>query len=255
MGKYEKAIALWRSYSLSKPLDVDKYLSSFRILFAFNSGKIENEEVTYHDTREIFENGKVSGYTGSTKALFEQENQKLCYEFLKKRIVDKEPITIELIQEIHRILTSGTYDERRYIENGERPGEFKRHDYVTGIHEVGSLPEDVETDLQDLLEEISEYSDKDTLKVAAYFHVRFEYIHPFADCIGIVGRTQMNYYLMTHNHPPVIVYDEDKSSYYKGLEAYDSDEDVNPMYSFLKRETEKTWARTLERQEIRSRER
>ncbi len=29
---------------------------------------------------------------------------------------------ISLILEIHRILTAGAYDERRYIINGERPG-------------------------------------------------------------------------------------------------------------------------------------
>ena len=42
-----------------------------------------------------------------------------------------------MVKEIHKVLTSGTYDERRYIENEERPGEFKKHDYVTGVHEVG----------------------------------------------------------------------------------------------------------------------
>lgn len=255
MEKYEKVVKLWRSYQINSPSDLDRYLSNFRILFAYHSGKIENQDITYHDTREIFDNGKVSGYTGSTKALFEQENQKLCYEFLKQKILNQEPITIQLIQEIHRILTSGTYDERRYIENGERPGEFKKHDYVTGIHEVGSLPENVELDLQELLDEIKEYTDKDVLKVVSYFQVRFEYIHPFADGNGRVGRTLLNYYLMTHNHPPIIIYDEDKSLYYQALEAYDGDENLNYMYSFLKKETEKTWKKTLERQEKRRKER
>ncbi|WP_099205399.1 Fic family protein [Scatolibacter rhodanostii] len=255
MSEYEKIVKLWQSYNLNDPHGLDRYLSSFRVLFAYNSGRIENEEITYHDTREIFENGKVSGYTGNTKALFEQENQKLCYEYLKKKIVDKEPITVDLIQEIHRILTSGTYDERRYIENGERPGEFKKHDYVTGIHEVGSFPEDVEADLQDLLEEMNEYSNKDVLKVAAYFHARFEYIHPFADGNGRVGRTLLNYFLMTHSHPPIIIYDEDKNGYYKALEHYDQDEDLISMHSFLKNQAEKTWAKTLERQERRNKER
>lgn len=59
--------------------DIDGALCSFRILFAYHSGKIENEAITYHDTREIFENGKVSGYTCDPRALFEQQNQRLCY--------------------------------------------------------------------------------------------------------------------------------------------------------------------------------
>ena len=43
-----------------------------------------------------------------------------------------------MVLEVHRILTSGTYDERRFLENGERPGEYKKHDYITGKNEVGA---------------------------------------------------------------------------------------------------------------------
>jgi len=65
---YNKAVELWQSYKIASAADLDKYLDSFRILFAFHSGKIENEEITYHDTREIFENGRVVDYTGSPRA-------------------------------------------------------------------------------------------------------------------------------------------------------------------------------------------
>ena len=155
MGRYEQAVQTWQGWQVRSAADIDQRLDSFRILFAYHSGRIENDEITYHDTREIFENGKVSGYTGSPRTLFEQQNQKLCYEVLKRKIEAREPISMELIREIHHILTSVTYDERRYIDNGERPGEFKRHDNVTGIHEVGSAPEDVEPDLQELIQEVN----------------------------------------------------------------------------------------------------
>jgi len=242
---YSKAVELWQSYKITSAEDLDKYLESFRILFAFHSGKIENEEITYHDTREIFENGKVINYTGSPRALFEQQNQKLCYELLKEKIVKKEPLSIELVKEIHKALTGGTYDERRYVTNEERPGEFKKHDYVTGVHEVGSAAEDVEKDMTELIAEVNEYSGSDVLKAAAYLHARFEYIHPFADGNGRVGRTLMNYYLMIHNHPPLIVYDEDKRMYYECLQKYDETEELNPLYEFFKYETEKTWEKAL----------
>lgn len=245
LDQYNRVVELWQSYKIASAADLDKYLDSFRILFAFHSGKIENEEITYHDTREIFENGRVVDYTGDVRALFEQQNQKLCYEFLKDKILTKEPLSIELVKEIHKVLTSGTYDERRYIENEERPGEFKKHDYVTGVHEVGSATKDVEKDLKELIAEVNAYEGKDVLKAAAYFHARFEYIHPFADGNGRVGRTLMNYYLMTHNHPPLIVYNEDKRMYYECLQKYDEAEDLNPLYEFLKYETEKTWEKAL----------
>lgn len=245
MEQYSQVIALWQSYKIMSAAELDKYLDSFRILFAFHSGKIENEEITYHDTREIFENGRVVDYTGNPRALFEQQNQKLCYEFLKEKIVKKGPLSIDLVKEIHQVLTGGTYDEYRYIENEERPGEFKKHDYVTGLHEVGSAAEDVDNDLKELTAEINAYKGKDVLKAAAYLHARFENIHPFADGNGRVGRTLMNYFLMTHDHPPLIVYDEDKRMYYECLQKYDEAEDLNPLFAFFKYETEKTWQKAL----------
>lgn len=247
MDEYAQIVRLWQQYAIGTEADIDLRLDSFRVLFAYHSGKIENPEISYHDTREIFENGRVVNFTGSPRAIFEQRNQKLCYDFLKPRILAREPITIELVKETHAILTAGTYDENRYIQQGERPGAFKKHDYVTGMEEVGSLPEDVEHDMQELLATLQELAGKDPLKTATYFHVRFEYIHPFADGNGRVGRTLLNYLLMTRDHPPLIVYDEDKRDYYAALEEYDRNEDYQPMYAFLKRETIRTWQKALAR--------
>lgn len=245
MDQYDRAVELWRSRKIDSASELDKNLDSFRILFAYHSGKIENDTITWNDTREIFENGRVSNFTGSPRALFEQQNQRVCYELLKEKIVGKEPLSVELIKEIHRALTEGTYDERRYVDNGERPGTFKKHDYVTGVHEVGSAAENVETDLSELLGAVNAFEGAKVLKAAAYLHAKFEFIHPFADGNGRVGRTLLNYYLMTHSHPPLIVYDEDKRLYYECLEKYDDAEELKPLAEFLKYETEKTWENAL----------
>lgn len=247
MDGYAKAVRLWRDFNIRTEADIDLRLDSFRVLFAYNSGKIENPEITYHDTREIFENGRVLSFTGSPRAIFEQRNQKLCYEYLKPKIIKREPVSIGLIKEVHAILTGGTYDEKRYVQNGERPGEFKKHDYVIGVAEAGSLPGDVESDMSSLIGALDEFDGKDALKLGTYFHVRFEYIHPFADGNGRAGRTLLNYFLMTHDHPPIIVYDEDKAEYYAALESYDRCEDYQAMYGFLQKETARTWEKALKR--------
>ena len=245
MEQITKVIELWQSYKINTKADLDKYLHDFRILFAYHSGKIENDAITYHDTREIFENSRIVNYTGSSRALFEQQNQKLCYEILKDKIIKKEPLNLELIKEIHMVLTSGTYDEHRYIENEERPGEFKKHDYVTGINQVGSAVKNVEKDLAELILETSTYKGLEVLKAAAYLHAQFEFIHPFADGNGRVGRTLLNYYLLINDHPPLVIYDEDKRLYYECLQKYDESEEITPLYEYLKYETEKTWQKAL----------
>lgn len=229
--------------------ELDDKLRDFRILFAYNSNKIENNSITYHDTREIFEKGRVISFTGELKTLFEIENQKHCYDFLKEKIINKDRIDVELIKTIHYKLTKGTYDEYRYNINGERPGEFKKHDYVTGINEVGSRPENVEQDLMDLLQEINSYNGKDHITVAAYLHAAFENIHPFADGNGRVGRTLLNYYLMIHDIDPIIIYEEDKKMYYNALEKFDQeDSELTPLIDFILYEQKKTWSKKENRQ-------
>ena len=70
-----------------------------------------------------------------------------------------------------------------------------------------------------------------------------EQIHPFADGNGRVGRTIMNYYLMTHNYPPAIIYNEDKSPYYLALAVFDKAGEIDGFIQFLKEQTIKTWSK------------
>ncbi|MCL6591642.1 MAG: hypothetical protein K6U80_17030 [Firmicutes bacterium] len=62
----------WREHPIVDTADIDQKLHNFRILFAYHFGSIENERIEYHDTREIFENGGISNYTGDVGTLFEQ---------------------------------------------------------------------------------------------------------------------------------------------------------------------------------------
>ena len=237
---------MWKRKNIRTAFELDNALENFQVLFAYNSNHIEMPEVTYHDTREIFENGNVTNFRGDIKNLFAIQNQKTCYLYLRNRIVKKEKLSVDLIKEIHHELVKGTYDERRF-ERGERPGEFKKHDYVTGKNEVGSYPNEVEGDIRELVTEINEIeiNEDNCFMVAAYFHARFENIHPFADGNGRVGRTLLNYLNMINNIPPVIVYDEDKKYYYECLEKYDTDDDISSLEEFFEYEMERTWQREL----------
>lgn len=237
--KYEDILTWWKEEKKETQEDIYTLLDNFKILFAYHSGKIENETITLHDTREIFENGTVINYTGDLRTLFEIKNQKDCFQYLVDRIINKEEITISFILELHRQLMKGCYDDTRYGK-GERPGAFKKHDYVTGDG-VGTAPEEVEAELQELLDEVKDAEGKDVMTIAAYLHLRFEEIHPFADGNGRVGRTLLNYYLMTHDFPPLILYSEDKKTYYLSLAVYDKTGEIKGFIEFLKEQMVKTW--------------
>lgn len=239
--QYHDILKRWQAWNIQSADDLDLYLEQFRILFAYHSGKIENERITYQDTRNIFTDGKASGYTGDSRTLFEIQGQKVCYDLLKDKIIAKEPLSIPLFLDTHYALTAGTYDARRYMINHERPGTFKKHDYVIGKNEVGSPPEAVEEDLLSLLEEMNSIGERAPLKAGAYFHARFEVIHPFADGNGRTGRSLLNYWLMINRYPPIVIFDEDKYSYYTALQSYEEDETIEPLFTFLKDQTIKTW--------------
>ncbi len=244
MITYTDILTKWKENSMTTSADLDVTLGDFRVLFAYNSNKIEGSQLSIHQTREIFENGKVVGYTGDLRALFEAENQRACYELLKDKIVSKEKISEELILTIQETLCHGCYDESRW-QKGERPGTYKKNYYGVGLS-VGVLPEDVPEEVRFICGELNDQKldtpDK-VLKAAAWFHCSFERIHAFADGNGRVGRTLLNYILMINDLPPVIIFDEDKETYYLALEVLDQTDKIDGFVQYIKEQTIKTWTR------------
>lgn len=246
MTNYEQALALWHQKKITTDAELSEALNGHSISFAYHSGKIENDSITYHDTREIFDHDGVTSYTGDLRTLFEIRNSKDAYEFFLTAFHEKHPLDETFVKELQRILTQNTYDTRRW-QLGERPGEYKHHDFVTGKEEIGAAPEDVQEELAELLSELEDISDRNALTAAAYFHAKFENIHPFADGNGRTGRLAMNYFLVLHNHPPITIHEEDRRHYYTALEAWDSEQNLDPLRAFLIKQTEKTWAKQIER--------
>ena len=238
--RYEAILSAWRAKSIRTREDLAGEIAEYRTYFAYHSGRIENAAITYNDTREVFENGKAVGFTGDLRTLFEIQNLKDCHERLLDAFQEREPITELFVREIQGILAKGTYDETRWAK-GERPGTYKQGDYVVGVHEVGSPAKCVKQDVRKLVQELDVATQENVLTVASYFHVQFESIHPFADANGRTGRALMNYLFMLYNHPPAIVYNEDKMSYYGAMEIWDSEADLEPMKDFLRAELVKTW--------------
>ena len=161
--------------------------------------------------------------------------QAICGRSLRslEAFQEKRPLDETLVKDFHKRLTRNTYDTRRY-QLGERPGEYKKHDYVTGRNEIGASPEDVEEEMRELLDEMHDVPSEKILLAAAYFHVKFENIHPFADGNGRAGRLTMNYFLVINEHPPI---------------TWDESQELTQMVQFLKEQTVKTWEKQVLRSE------
>ena len=246
MDRYEKALALWRRKQVKTDAELAEALNGHSISFAYHSGNLENDRITYNDTREIFDHDGVSCYTGDLRTLFEIRNAKDANELFLQSFRDRRPLDERLVKAFQKRLTQNTYDTRRY-QLGERPGEYKHHDYVTGKNEIGAAPEEVADEMAELLDELRDIPADKLLRAAAYYHVKFENIHPFADGNGRTGRITMNYFLVINGHPPITIHQEDRKEYYAALEAWDERQELAPMESFLRTQTGKTWEKQIER--------
>ena len=246
MDRYEEVLALWRRKQVQTDAELAEALNGQGILFAYHSGRLENERITYNDTREIFEHDGVTSYTGDLRTLFEIRNAKDAYALFLLSFRDRRPLDETLVKEFQVLLTQNTYDTRRY-QLGERPGQYKRRDYVTGRNEIGAAPEDVAEEMRELLEELQGVPADHLLRAGAYYHVKFENIHPFADGNGRAGRLTMNYFLVLNGHPPVTIHQEDRKDYYAALEAWDERQQLEPMEDFLRAQAVKTWEKQLGR--------
>lgn len=278
---YEAVVEKWKKRQVDSVNVLDAVLSDYRILFAYHSNKIEHAGVSLHETREIFENGKVINYTGDLRALFETEDQKVCYDFLKDKIIAREPVTPKLILETHEKLCHGCYDEARWSQ-GERPGTWKKHFYGVGM-DVGVSPEDVPEEINFICGQLAELTEREKagderseteepftrksgaeeaaagvtkltddqiVTAASYFHCNLESIHPFADGNGRVGRTLLNYILMVNGLPPTVLFDEDKKLYYEALAVFDHSDRLDGFAAFVKEQTVKTWTRRKRNREM-----
>lgn len=243
--QFEEIIHWWQNLHIKTGADLSVTLNNFQIIFACNSNGIEGSSIDYHTTRAIFEGRPLSNFSGTAREIFETQNQKFAFSFLIKAFDKDTCIDVPFILKLHGLLTYGCYDDERW-RKGERPGMFKRNDYCVGVSDVGSFPDEVESDLQTLLSEMNDNElAGDVLVKAAYSHAVFETIHPFADGNGRVGRTLMNYYLVKHNYPPIVVFNEDKETYYLALEVYNKAGKLDGFVKFLQEQMVKTWGRKV----------
>ena len=74
MHHYEEAVALWHRKQIKTDAELAEALSGHSISFAYHSGNLENDHITYNDTREIFDHDGVTSYTGDLRTLFEIRN-------------------------------------------------------------------------------------------------------------------------------------------------------------------------------------
>ena len=92
MVRYEDVLSFWKKKNIVTSGDLDAVVNGQAVTLAYHSTKIAEPQVTFHDTREIFEHGRVISYSGDIKALFALQNAKRAWEVFMDSFEKKLPL-------------------------------------------------------------------------------------------------------------------------------------------------------------------
>jgi Fic family protein len=199
-----------------------------QIDFAYNSNRIEGSRLTKEQTRYIYETKTIDG-EASIDDVAETANHFRMFDYMLDHLDDE--LSVESIQEYHRILKTGT--SQAYNKDFNTGG-WKLLQNAVGDIET-TPPQQVDAEIRRLLDAYNDFiNDGKTvgLEQIAAFHVAFERIHPFLDGNGRTGRIIMFAQCLQNNVGPFIVLDADKLRYYKGLSGWY--ESPSPLIDFFK---------------------
>ena len=189
-----------------------------QVRLTYNSNRIEGSKLSEDQTRLIFETNTIgAGESVPVNDIIETANHFRAIDY----IIDcaEEPLTEDIVKELHRILKTGTKDSHLSWFN---VGEYKSKPNVVGGEET-TLPSKVSGEMKKLL---AEYSEIDTVSLhdIIKFHHDFEKIHPFQDGNGRVGRLIAFKECLHFNIVPFIIEDSKKMFYYRGLKEWNREQ-------------------------------
>lgn len=185
-----------------------------QVRMTYNSNHIEGSRLSEEQTRQIFETNTLDTGDGiSVDDVLETVHHFRAIDYVID--IAEEELTEEIIKHLHYILKHDTKDSTL---GWFAVGDYKKRANVVGGRET-SKPSEVHKHIKALLEE---YNKKENVTVEDIIslHAEFEYIHPFQDGNGRVGRLVALKECLRHNVIPFIIEDTKKSFYYRGLSEW-----------------------------------
>lgn len=185
-----------------------------QVRMTYNSNHIEGSRLTEDQTRHIFETNTIDAGDGiPIDDILETVHHFRAIDYVID--VAEEPLTEAIIKQLHYILKHDTADSRL---PWFAVGEYKKRANMVGGHETAK-PKDVPERMRALLEAYQAKSDATIHDIIA-LHAEFEYIHPFQDGNGRVGRLVALKECLRHDILPFIIEDSKKLFYYRGLSEW-----------------------------------
>jgi len=190
--------------------------------FVYNTNAIEGSTVAEDEVPEILRKKQATNAEE-----LETKGVAKAVEYIRKT---EEDLSLGLIKKLHRLCFEGSKDFA---------GEFRTMEVVIKsskgevIH-AGVLANELMDALKDLVDWYKENKSKfKPLVLSAIIHNQFEYIHPFQDGNGRVGRLLLNFILLKNEYPPINISIQDREEYYATLQEYSKNQDLKQTVKFL----------------------
>jgi filamentation induced by cAMP protein fic len=225
--------ATYNSLLPMSPENQRRWDKKVRLEFNYNSNHIEGNTLTYGETELLL----LFDETHGSRPMRDYEEMKahdVAFQKIKEWAADTEtPLTEQDIKNLNQIILVQPFWKDAITPDGQPT----RRQIIVGNYKTqpnsvrlpnGELfeytaPQEVPIKMQELMEW---YRDEQTtlhpVTLAAMFHYKFVCIHPFDDGNGRVSRLLMNYVLLAHKLPPVVIKSSDKQNYLHALHLADT---------------------------------
>lgn len=224
--------ATYHSLLPMSPENQRRWDKKVRLEFNYNSNHIEGNTLTYGDTQLLLLFDETHG-SHPMRDYEEMKAHDVAFQKIKEWAADTEtPLTEQDIKNLNQIILVQPFWKDAITPDGQPTRrQITVGNYKTQPNSVllpnGELfeytaPQEVPIQMQELMEW---YRDEQTalhpVTLAAMFHYKFVCIHPFDDGNGRVSRLLMNYVLLAHKLPPVVIKSSDKQNYLYALHLAD----------------------------------
>jgi Fic family protein len=178
----------------------------------YNSNAIENSTLTLEETEKILLQIDLDRFI-SEREIFEAKNLARVVSYIDQKAKEQE-LNLEVILSLHKMLISNIRDDVA--------GRFRKdNEYVRVANHIAPNPKEVVKRLEKMLIEYNAASHESIVKRVAKLHLTFEYVHPFVDGNGRIGRVINNYLLIREGFVPINIKFIDKKMYYDAFKEFD----------------------------------
>lgn len=178
----------------------------------YNSNAIENSTLSLEETEKILLAIDLDRFI-SEREIFEAKNLARVVSYIDKRSKEQE-LTLDVMLTLHKMLIGNIRDD---IAGRFRMGDERVR---VGSHIAPAAKEIVER-LENMLSVYNAASHEHIIKRIAKFHLTFEYVHPFIDGNGRIGRVINNYLLIREGFVPINIKFIDRKKYYDAFKEFD----------------------------------